>query len=223
MNVESRDSVSLKPVELDLMAQLLAANQLPLSDEQLDQHIEKFPLVVVAAEDDELGGFMFGSLERIGGTPAILWGLGTARRGREAADALRAMTAELYRRAGISFPDEDVLVGARIAQPAGYTLLGAYAGVVPRPGYTPTGEERAWGRRLAKRYGCESCFDDRSFRVALGGRKPPVAAVLDASAVKATGGAKVKDLVGELDPRQGQAMIAFGWAAAEDLAAIHGR
>ena len=37
--------------------------------------------------------------------------------------------------------------------------------------------------------------------------------------MKATGGAKVTSLVGTLDATRGQAMIAFGWAVAEELAA----
>ena len=41
----------------------------------------------------------------------------------------------------------------------------------------------------------------------------------DASAVKATGGAKIVSLVGDLDATRGKAMIAFGWAVAEELAA----
>jgi hypothetical protein len=219
MNCESRDSISLKPAELDEFGQLLAANGLPVSDEELDRQVEQFPLVVVAELDDEVMGFMLGSLERIGGTPSILWGVGAARKGRNAALALQAMTAELSRRAAISFPDEDVLVGMRLAQPSAYTLLSRFANVVPRPGYAPNGEDRAWGRRLAKRFGVDAHYDDRGFRVAVKGRKPPVVPVLEASALKATGGAKVVSLVGEVDPCRGQAMIAFGWAIAEELAA----
>src|SRR6478609_7914985 len=171
MNVESRDSVSLKPAELDEFGQLLASNGLPLSDEQLDVQVESFPLAIVASLD-----------------------------------------GELTRRAAISFPDEDVLVGARLAHPSCYVLLQSYADVVPRPGYTANGEDRAWGRRLAKRYGCEPHFDDRAFKVTVKGRKPPCMPVLDTSPVKATGGAKIASLVGELDATRGQAMIAFGWA-----------
>jgi hypothetical protein len=104
MNCESRDSISLKPAELDEFGQLLATNGLPVSDEELDRQVEQFPLVVVASVDDELTGFMLGSLERIGGTPAILWGVGAARKGRNAAPTLQAMTSELSRRAAISFP-----------------------------------------------------------------------------------------------------------------------
>lgn len=219
MHCESRDSISLKPAELDEFGQILAALGLPVSDEELDRQVEQFPLVVVASLDDEVSGFMLGSLERIGGTPSILWGVGAARKGKNAAAALQAMTAELSRRAAISFPDEDVLVGVRLAHSSAYTLLNRFANIVPRPGYAPNGEDRAWGRRLAKRFGCESHYDDRGFRVAVKGRKPTVVPVLETSALKATGGAKIVSLVGEIDPCRGQAMIAFAWATAEDLAA----
>ena len=219
MNVESRDSVSLKPAELDEFGQILAGHGLQLSDEDIDRQIESFPLIVAAFEEGELHGLMLGSLERIGGTPAILWGLGAARKGKPAAAVLKAMTGELTRRAAISFPDEDVLVATRLAQPSCYVMLQSYANVVPRPGYTPNGEDRAWGRRLAKRYSVEAHYDDRAFKIAVKGRKPPCLPVLDTSPVKATGGAKIVSLVGDLDASRGQAMIAFGWAVAEELAA----
>ena len=86
MNVESRDSVSLKPAELDEFGQLLLAAGLPVSDSELDHQVEQFPLVVLAYRDDELQGVLLGSLERIGGTPSILWGAGVARKNKEAAD-----------------------------------------------------------------------------------------------------------------------------------------
>jgi hypothetical protein len=219
MDCESRDSISLKPAELDEFGQMLASNGLPVSDEELDRQVEQFPLVVVAAFEGDAHGYMLGSLERIGGTPSILWGVGAARKGRNANAALQAMTRELARRAAISFPDEDVLVGTRIAQASAYTLLVPFTNVVPRPAYSPNGEDRAWGRRLAKRFGLDGHYDDRGFRVAVKGRKPPVVPVLDASAIKATGGSKIVSLVGEVDPCKGQALIAFGWAIAEDLAA----
>ena len=64
MNVESRDSVSLKPAELDEFAQLLSGNGLSLTDEQLDLQVEAFPLAVVAMLDSQIQGVMLGSLER---------------------------------------------------------------------------------------------------------------------------------------------------------------
>ena len=52
---------------------------LPVSDDELDRQVEQFPLVVLAYDDGELQGLLLGSLERIGGTPSILWGAGVAR------------------------------------------------------------------------------------------------------------------------------------------------
>jgi hypothetical protein len=214
MDVESRDSVSLKPAELDELGQLISGMGLPLQDEQLDTHIEQFPLVALVEIDGEMHGFLFGSLERIGGTPCILWGLGGVKKGRNARPTLDGLVTELYRRAAISFPDEDVLVAGRLAHPAVYTLFSALDDVCPRPKYSPTGEERAWGRRLARRFGCDDRYDDRSFR--LSGHGVPEL-VLHASAVKA-GGKVVVELVGDVDPANGEAVIAYGWAMAEALA-----
>jgi hypothetical protein len=213
MRVESRDSVSLKPAELDEFGQLLGSVGLSLKDEQLDRHVEQFPLVTRSTADDELHGFLFGSLERIGGTPCILWGLGAIRRGRQARVTLDQLVGELYRRAAISFPDEDVLVAGRFAHPSAYALLNALSDVCPRPKYSPTGEERAWGRRLARRFGCDGRYDDRKFRLKANGASE---AVLHASSVKA-GGKAAADLVGTVRPHKGEAVIAFGWATAEAL------
>src|SRR5205823_988495 len=45
MRVESRDSLSLKPAELDEFGQLLVSVELPLKDDARDDHVERFPLV----------------------------------------------------------------------------------------------------------------------------------------------------------------------------------
>jgi hypothetical protein len=214
MDVESRDSVSLKPAELDELGQLVSDVGLSLQDEQLDGHVEQFPLVAIAVVDEIPHGFLFGSLERIGGTPCILWGLGAVRKGRTARQALDSLVAELYRRAAISFPDEDVLVAGRVAQPAAYSLFGVLDDVCPRPKYSPNGEERAWGRRLARRFGCDARYDERTFRLSAHGA-PEL--IFDARHVKA-GGKVAAELIGTVDPASGEAVIAYGWAMAEALA-----
>ena len=112
-----------------------------------------------------------------------------------------AWSAELYRRAAISFPDEDVLVAGRIAHPGAYSLFSVLVDVCPRPKYTPNGEERAWGRRLARRFGCDARYDERSFRLTAHG-VPEL--VLDARVVKA-GGKVAAELIGEVDPANGEA------------------
>src|SRR5919109_2348406 len=141
MDVDIRDSASLKPAELDVLSQVLRDAGSPLDDSVLDQQVESFSRVSTVVEDDEVRGFLFGSLERIGGTPCVLWGLGaTDAANGDAGPMLEAMTTELYRRAAISFPDEDVLVAGRIADPALYRLFGGLQEPCPRPGYRASGE-----------------------------------------------------------------------------------
>jgi len=217
MDVESRDSVSLKPPELDVLAQVLKDSGGQCDDSALEQQIETFTLVAMTTEEDEVTGFLFGSLERIGGTPCVLWGMGATRKGKQAAATVKLLTAELYRRAAISFPDEDVLVAGRVAHPAAYGLLAGLADTVPRPGYKATGEERAWGRRLAKRFGCDARYDDRTFLVMGNGAPEPR---LDTATIKQSTRPAVAELLGAIDVDGGGAMIGFGWAMAESLAAV---
>jgi hypothetical protein len=216
MDVESRDSVSLKPAELDVLAQLLAGCGSGFADAELDRQVESMPLVVLAAEQDELVAFLFGSLERIGGTPSILWSLGATRTPKQAPGQFEAMTRELFRRAAISFPDEDVLVGGMFGYPGAYGLLSVLQDVVPRPAYTATGEERAWGRRLAKRFGINGEYDDRQFVVPAAGATAPIvyAKTLKCSAKK------LPPVFSSIDQSAGDAVIAFGWAMAEYLEGI---
>lgn len=216
MEIISHDSDTLKPPELDELGQVLVAAEVGLVDEEIDRQVETFPLVVRAVGDEGVQGFLFASLERIGGTPAILWGLGTARRGRQAATLPGAMTNELYRRGGITFPDEDVLVAGCFAHAPAYGLLGGLADRVPRSDHKPSGEERAWGRRLARRFSCDDDYDDRIFRVCRRGRAVPV---VDGSMLNGSGGKGAKALFEDVAPRRGEAIIAFAWAMAEDLAA----
>lgn len=216
MFIESRDSVSLKPVELDFLGQLLTGLGRPQDDACLERQVEDYSLVSLALIEEEVHGFLFGSLERIGGTPCIVWGLGAAGRGKLAGAILRGLTGELFRRAAISFPDEDVLIAGRIAHPAAYALFLDLDGVVPRPKYAVTGEDRAWGRRLAKRFGCDGRFDDREFRVAANGSPEPI---LEASAVKGPVKKVAIETVAPINAEKGDAMITFGWAMAESLAA----
>ena len=108
MNVESRDSVSLKPAELDEFGQLLLAAGLPVSDAELDHQVEQFPLVVLATTTTSsrasCSARSSGSAarRRSSGAPASPGGT------RKRRTTLRLMTSELSRRAAISFPDEDV-------------------------------------------------------------------------------------------------------------------
>jgi hypothetical protein len=171
--------------------------------------------VTMVMDEDEIHGFLFGSLERIGGTPCVLWGLGTTV-AEQPRPVLEAMTTELFRRAAISFPDEDVLVAGRIAHPALYQLFGTLQEPCPRPGYRASGEDRAWGRRLAKRFGCDANYDDRAFRSAGSGTPEPKLDVLLGDEPEP----EVQELLAPVEADKGDTLIAFGWAPAESLAAV---
>jgi hypothetical protein len=217
MDVDIRDSASLKPAELDELSQVLRKAGSPLPDSTIDDQVERFSRVTMVVAEDEVHGFLFGSLERIGGTPCVLWGLGaTSAANGDAAPMLEAMTTELFRRAAISFPDEDVLVAGRIANPGLYRLFGGLQEPVPRPGYRASGEDRAWGRRLAKRFGCDSRYDDRAF-LSSGDGTPEPKLDIDLGDDPEP---EVQELLAPLDADKGDTMIAFGWAPAESLAAV---
>jgi hypothetical protein len=120
------------------------------------------------------------------------------------------------RRAVLAFPDEDVLIGTRFDNPGGFEAFKSLNDVVPRPGHKATGEERAWGRRLAKRFGVDASeYDDRAF-VARGDGAVPC--LLDHESQKPEKiDPDVAAFFGAVDSARGDVLIAFGWAMAEDL------
>lgn len=214
--VGTKDCTSLSDAELAEMADLCVDRDPGFDIGFLSKQCEEWVLVTHAREGNKLRGYSFSTLERIGGTPSLLIGLATVDRTVKADQALRLMLADQYRRALLAFPDEDVLVGTRLAGPKGYQAFGGLSDVVPRPQHKPSGEERAWGRRLAKRFGADGRIDDRTF--VLAGQGTPSGA-LDFD------GPKVKDPVSGVDglfagmkPAKGDRLVAFGWAMAEDLA-----
>jgi hypothetical protein len=128
---------------------------------------------------------------------------------------LRCLIGEQLRRAVLAFPDEDVLVGTRFLDPSGFAAFEGLEDIVPRPGHKASGEERAWGRRLAKRFGAEGRVDDRTFLIAGTGDTPPA---LDHECIDPSG--LDPAVVTFFDNRsRGDALIGFGWAMAEYLAA----
>jgi hypothetical protein len=173
-------------------------------------------LVTLARDNGRLKGFSFSTLERIGGTPSVIIGLACIKRTAKRDTVLRAIVHDQLRRAVLAFPDEDVLIGTRFASISGYDAFKALQDIVPRPDYTATGEERAWGRRLVKRFGIDgSRYDERSFVVRGDDSYPEV---LDHETLKPEkldpGYAQFFDKV---DTGRGDALIAFGWAMADDL------
>jgi hypothetical protein len=173
----------------------------------------------LAHEGSNLRAFAFCTLERIGGTPCILIGCASFKRTSRRDAVMRAVIADLYRRAVMAFPDEDVVVGTRFVDPSGFEVYKMLDDIVPRPGHTATGEERAWGRRLAKRFGVDNgSYDDRKF-MTTGDKSFPL--VFDYEGLKPEKvDPDVAALFGPLNAKRGDSLVAFGWAMAEDLAKL---
>jgi hypothetical protein len=214
--VNTKDCTSLSDAELAEMGDLCAEREPAFDIGFLSKQREEWVLVTHVREGRKLRGYSFSTLERIGGTPALLIGVATVDRTVKAEQALRALLGDQYRRALLAFPDEDVLVGSRFAAAHAYQAFAGLADVVPRPGHKPSGEERAWSRRLAKRYGAENRIDDRTFVLAGDGF---TAGALDLGGPKvAPPHESVAELFVSLNGDPDARLVAFGWAMAEDLA-----
>jgi len=215
--VETKDCTALSDAELGEMADICAEGPAGYDIGLLSKQPEEWVLITQAREGNKLLGFSFCTLERIGGTPCLLVGLASVRRNAKRETVLKAVMADQYRRALLAFPDEDVLVGTKFIEPSGFGAFRGLEDIVPRPGHKATGEERAWGRRLAKRFGAEGRIDDRTFVVSGDGGP---CGVLDHELLKVDGiDPQVRAYFKSLDRKRGDHLIAFGWAMAEDLAA----
>ena len=214
--VETRDCTSLGDSDLAEMADLCASTSNAYEAGSLSKQAQAWVLVTEARDNGKLRGFSFCTLERIGGTPCVLIGAGHTCRTTRRDTVLRAVVADQLRRAALSFPDEDVLVGMQINDPGAFEAFKSLHDVVPRPGHKATGEERAWGRRLAKRFGIGSLsYEDRIFTTRGKGGRP---VVLDHASLRP---AKIPPeavaLLDRLDAASGDTLVVHGWVMAEEL------
>ena len=217
IEIETKDCTALSDAELAEMADICADGPSRFEAGLLSKQAEAWVLITLAREGDKLKGFSFSTLERIGGTPCVLIGLASVRRTSKRDTVLKAMITDEFRRAVLAFPDEDVLIGTRFCDPSGYEAFKTLQDIVPRPDHKASGEERAWGRRLAKRFGIENgSYDDRTFTTRGDGSYP---CVLDHESLRPDNIAPdVRALFAEVDIVRGDSLIAFGWAMAEFLA-----
>jgi hypothetical protein len=221
IDVETKDCTALSDAELSEMSDICVDGPARFGIGMLSKQREEWVLVTQAHNKTALQGFSFCTLERIGGTPSVLIGLATVKRTNKRSEVLKAMMADQLRRAVLAFPDEDVLVGTRFVDPSGieaFTSCLELEDLVPRPGHKATGEERAWGRRLAKRFGVDAGYDDRAFVAKCDGNPP---CVLDHESLRSDAvDPEVRALFAPLDLERGDSLVAFGWAMAEDLATL---
>ena len=220
LDVTTKDCTQLTDAELAEMADLCAESTSKYEVGLLSKQAEAWVLVTLVREGNGLRGFSFSTLERIGGTPAVLLGLAHVKRTSRRDPVVKSIMSDNFRRALMAFPDEDVLVGTRMNRPDGFEAFKALVDINPRPEHKASGEERAWGRRLAKRFGVDAGYDDKAF-VAKGDGTYPL--VFDHESLKPE---KIDDEVAKqftaLKVRSGDSLITFGWIMAEELLKYNG-
>lgn len=216
LQVETKDSTALTDADLDEMASMGGSFDIGL----LSKATQDWVLSTSARIDDKLQGYLFSTLERIGGTPCVLIGVLSVKRTSKRESVLKGLMGEAYHRALMAFPDEDVVVGSRFVTAHGLDAFKALADVIPRPGHRAVGEERAWGRRLAKRFGVDSQYDEKTFIVKANAQS----GYLDYESLKAD---KISaDVAAQFDGvnvAKGGALIVHGWTMAEDLVKLGAR
>ena len=216
LEVETKDCTALSDAELAEMADIVTDGPAGFDIGLLSKQPEAWVLITQVRDTTKLVGFSFCTLERIGGTPCLLWGLASVKRNSKRDQVLKALISAQFRRAVLAFPDEDVLIGSRFIDPGAFQAFKGLEDICPRPDHKPSGEERAWSRRLAKRFGAEGRIDDRTFVVTGDGA---ATGVFDFSVSKPeTVDPEVAVLIGSLDAHRHDVLIAFGWAMAEELA-----
>ena len=140
IEVATKDCTALTDAELAEMADLSAGERAGWEVGFLSKQREDWVLVTQVREEGKLQGYALATLERIGGTPSLLIGVAAFTKGRNASVALDAAMRDLYRRAVLAFPDEDVLVGTRFA--AGLRLSRLCGSRGHRPPPRPPGDGR---------------------------------------------------------------------------------
>ncbi len=215
MTATTKDTTALSDAELAEMADLCVDREPNFDIGFLSKERENWVLVTHAREGNKLRGYSFCTLERIGGTPSLLLGIVLIDRNSKSDTTLKAILHDQYRRALLAFPDEDVLLGSRLTSPDGFRAFLGLEDVVPRIGYKPTGEDRAWGRRLAKRFGSEKAIDDKTFIMT---QAPGPVGGLDYVAAKGAIPEGAAEHFKGVKPEKGQRLVVFGWAMAESLA-----
>ncbi len=177
-------------------------------------------LCTLARLDGVLQGVTFSTLERIGGTPCVLIGLMTIKRIAKRDTILKGLMTEAYHRALMAFPDEDVVVGSRFATADGVEALKALTEMIPRSGHRAVGEERAWGRRLARRFAVDTQYDEQTFVVKTSGQS----GFLDYESLKPEKiNSKISELFETVNVKKGGVLILHGWTMAESLVKLGAR
>src|SRR3984957_9807876 len=111
--VETKDCTPLSGAELAEMADIVTDGPAGFDIGLLSKQAEAWVLITQIRDAGKLVGFSYCTLERIGGTPCLLWGLASVKRNAKREQVLKAIIGDQFRRAVLAFPAENVLVGTR--------------------------------------------------------------------------------------------------------------
>src|SRR5580704_18864602 len=140
IEIETKDCTALSDAELAEMADICTDGPAGFDIGLLSKQREEWVLITQGRDAGKLVGFSFCTLERIGGTPCLLWGLAAVKRNAKRDQALKAIIAAQFRRAVLAFPDEDVLIGTRFIEAGAFEAFSGLADICPRPGHKPSAE-----------------------------------------------------------------------------------
>ena len=216
IEVETKDCTALSDAELAEMADLCAEGPAGYRDRPALQAGARRGCSSPrpASNGKSLQGFSFCTLERIGGTPSVLIGLASIKRNTKRDAVLRAIITDSSAAPCSPSPTKTSWSATRLNDAGAFEAFKSLDDVVPRPDHKASGEERAWGRRFAKRFGASS-YDERTFTVTGDGSFPE--AFDHASLRPESTDADVVELVTALDDERGDVLVACAWALAEDL------
>lgn len=216
LEVVTQDSSALTEQQLEEMLSVEGA----FGAGALARAKDDWVLCTLARVDGKLHGVTFSTLERIGGTPCVLIGLMTVKRSSKRDQVLKGLMGEAYHRALMAFPDEDVVVGSRLRSADGLEAFKSLTDMIPRNGHRAVGEERAWGRRLAKRFGVDATYDEQSFVVKEKGQS----GFIDHESSKPDRiPADKTSLFANVNAARGGVLIVHGWTMAESLVKLGSR
>lgn len=216
LEVVTQDSSALTEAQIEEMLSIEGAFGL----EKFQKAAGDWVLCTLARVDGKLHGVTFSTLERIGGTPCVLIGLMTIKRTTKRDSVLKGLMGEAYHRALMAFPDEDVVVGSRFATADGAEAFKQLTEIIPRAGHRAVGEERAWGKRLARRFGVDAKYDEKTFVVASDGQS----GFLDFESSKPEKISEdITSLFATVNAKKGGVIIIHGWTMAESLVKLGAR
>ncbi|NQV97338.1 MAG: hypothetical protein HQ486_06045 [Acidimicrobiaceae bacterium] len=208
--VKTKDASALMDTDLDELAAMGGAFGIGV----ISKAKEDWVLFASARLDDKLHGFLFSTLERIGGTPCVLLGMLSVKRTSKRDQILKGLMSEAYHRALMAFPDEDVVVGSRFVDSDGLEAFKSLTELIPRPDHRAVGEERAWGRRLARRFGCEATYDEQSFVIKSNGQS----GYMDFESSKPAGApVDIVSMFKNVSAKKAGVLVVHGWTMTENL------